>query len=165
MEISDNETRIHWLTNSSTLNQGASATQNNSNNYEDFANDSNIQNSHTVVPEPPLYILVLSTISFVLIFVIGIIGNILVLVVVAFSKNMKTHVNLYLSNLCVADILVLIVCMPTVLIELHTKEVWYFGKVMCEFVFFLLNIIKTRIDSTLVSMPRWIIQSAFSSVI
>lgn len=128
MGFQEDENTLPRLNGTGWIDQGSIMAQNHSSYFMDFSNG-----SHSVVPEPPVYILVLATISFVLIFCIGIIGNILVLVVVVCNRNMKTHVNLYLCNLCVADILVLIVCMPTVLIELHTKDAWYFGETMCEF--------------------------------
>ena len=85
--------------------------------------------------EPPLYIVLTSTLLYVLIFLIGILGNILVTIVITFSHSMKTTVNMYLMNLCVADILVIIVCMPTALADIFTKEVWYFGETMCKYFF------------------------------
>lgn len=85
------------------------------------------------VPEPPEYIVTSITAIYILIFVIGIIGNAVVVIVVGCSRNMRTTVNIYMVNLCVADFLVLLVCMPPILVELHTKDVWYFGPVMCKY--------------------------------
>lgn len=85
------------------------------------------------VPEPPEYIVTSVTSIYILIFVIGIIGNAVVVIVVGCSRNMRTTVNIYMVNLCVADFLVLLVCMPPILVELHTKDVWYFGPVMCKY--------------------------------
>jgi hypothetical protein len=98
-------------------------------------NDSNhnTDNSSDIPPEPPLYIVITSTLLYVLIFLVGILGNILVIIVITFSHSMKTTVNMYLMNLCVADILVIIVCMPTALADIFTKEVWYFGEAMCKY--------------------------------
>lgn len=81
---------------------------------------------------PPLYIVLTSTILYCLIFLIGVAGNIMVIIVIIGSRSMKTTVNKYLLNLCIADVLVIIVCMPTALADIYTKEVWYFGEVMCK---------------------------------
>ncbi|XP_060559278.1 neuromedin-U receptor 2-like [Ruditapes philippinarum] len=106
-------------------------------------NDSNnnTDNSSDIPPEPPLYIVLTSTLLYVLIFLVGILGNILVIIVITFSHSMKTTVNMYLMNLCVADILVIIVCMPTALADIFTKEVWYFGEAMCKAVPFLEHVV------------------------
>lgn len=84
-------------------------------------------------PEFPRYIQVTSTIFYVFIFLLGILGNLLVIVVVCMNRNMKTSVNIYLMNLCVADLLVLIVCMPTALADVYARDVWYFGSLMCKY--------------------------------
>lgn len=40
---------------------------------------------------------------------------------------------IFLVNLSLADLLILLVCMPPVLVELHSKpEVWVLGAAMCE---------------------------------
>jgi hypothetical protein len=90
--------------------------------------------SNKTPTEPPLYIVFISTLLYSLIFLVGIIGNILVVVVIVFSRTMKSPVNMYLMNLCVADVLVIVVCMPTALADIYTKEVWYFGAFMCKYV-------------------------------
>ena len=86
-----------------------------------------------VTPEFPRSFVVICTTFFILIFLFGILGNVCVMSVVCFNRNMKTAVNLYLLNLCVADILVLTICMPTALVEIYTKDAWYFGEVMCKY--------------------------------
>ncbi|CAG5134632.1 unnamed protein product, partial [Candidula unifasciata] len=79
------------------------------------------------VPHVPLYVTIYVTIFNVAIFLVGVIGNILVIVVVAKVKDMRTSINLYLVNLSVADLLVLLVCQPTALLEFYSKERWYLG--------------------------------------
>ena len=75
---------------------------------------------------------VTATVFFAAIFLLGVLGNMLVISVVCFNKNMKSSVNMYLLNLCVADILVLTICMPTTLADIYTKTAWHFGGVMCK---------------------------------
>lgn len=83
-------------------------------------------------PDLPSYMKITSTLFFAIIFLFGVFGNVLVILVVCWNRNMKTSVNIYLMNLCVADILVLTVCMPTVLVDVYARDVWYFGKTMCK---------------------------------
>lgn len=84
-------------------------------------------------PEFPKYIQVTCTIFYVFIFLLGILGNVLVVYVVFMNRNMKTSVNIYLINLCVADLLVLTVCMPTALADVYARDIWYFGSIMCKY--------------------------------
>ena len=93
-------------------------------------NTSYVENNDTI--EPPSYIVFTATILYCLIFLVGVAGNILVIVVIISSRSMKTTVNKYLLNLCIADLMVILVCMPTALADIFTKEVWYFGEFMCK---------------------------------
>ncbi|XP_064601050.1 gastrin/cholecystokinin type B receptor-like [Liolophura sinensis] len=82
-------------------------------------------------PHPPLYILVITTVVCVFEFVIGIIGNLLVAVVIWKNKDMRNSTNFFLLNLSVADLLVIVVCMPSAVMELHARDYWYLGEFMC----------------------------------
>lgn len=82
----------------------------------------------------PLYMRILASIACLIIFVIGVTGNLLVPLVVIKTKYLRNSTNLFLINLSISDLLVLIVCMPTVFIELHSKpEIWLLGESMCKY--------------------------------
>ncbi len=85
------------------------------------------------VPEPPLYILICVSIFYIFIFVLGVIGNCLVVIVIWRNADMRTTTNYFLVNLSIADLLVLVVCMPPSFVDLFTKEVWVFGAAMCKY--------------------------------
>ncbi|ODN00185.1 Orexin receptor type 2 [Orchesella cincta] len=90
-----------------------------------------------VAEEFPYYIRITSTLLCGFILLIGIIGNILVPVVVWRNKDLRSSTNIFLINLSLADLLILLVCMPPVLIELHSKpEVWVLGAAMCKSIYF-----------------------------
>lgn len=82
----------------------------------------------------PYILRAVATIVCVIILVFGVTGNILVPLVVCRTKELCTNsTNVFLINLSIADLLVLIFCMPSVLIELHSKpEVWTLGEIMCK---------------------------------
>ena len=86
----------------------------------------------------PAHMSLIMTISCSLILVVGIIGNCLVPVVIWNNSDLRNSNNLFLLNLSLADILVLCVSMPTVLVEIHQAdpEVWILGRIMCESPFF-----------------------------
>jgi hypothetical protein len=84
--------------------------------------------------EYPLYIRSIASVLSAAILLLGTIGNVLVPLVIFRSKELRNTTNYFLINLSVADLLVIVVCMPTVLIELHSKpEVWVLGAVMCKY--------------------------------
>ncbi len=87
---------------------------------------------NTQVPEPPLYLMICVTIIYIVIFLTGVIGNILVCFVIFKHPDMRTTTNFFLVNLSIADLLVLIICMPPSFVDLYAKEVWHFGHVMCK---------------------------------
>ncbi|XP_067126537.1 growth hormone secretagogue receptor type 1-like [Centruroides vittatus] len=86
----------------------------------------------------PLYIRTCASIVCGLILTLGTIGNLMVPLVVFKNKELRNSTNIFLINLSIADLLVLLVCMPSVLIELHSKpEVWILGEEMCKTVPFV----------------------------
>lgn len=91
-------------------------------------------NGDSLVPEPPMYIMICVSMFYIAIFILGVIGNCLVIIVIWRNADMRTTTNYFLVNLSVADLLVLLVCMPPSFVDLFTKEVWVFGPVMCEYI-------------------------------
>lgn len=57
------------------------------------------------------------TISYLLIFLVCMVGNGVVCFIVVRSKNMRTVTNLFILNLAISDLLVGIFCMPTTLVD------------------------------------------------
>ena len=80
----------------------------------------------------PTYILVWVTMANLLVLVTGLVGNALVIVVVTCVRDMRTPTNLCLMNLSVADLLVLLICQPSSLLEFYAQEKWMLGDFMCK---------------------------------
>ena len=81
----------------------------------------------------PAYMRLLMTLACGLILVVGLVGNCLVPVVIWNNRDLRNSTNLFLLNLSLADILVLGVSMPTVLVEIHHQpEIWILGRAMCK---------------------------------
>lgn len=50
------------------------------------------------------------------------------------TKDMRNSTNIFLTNLSIADLLVLLICTPTVLVEVNTRpETWVLGEEMCKY--------------------------------
>ncbi|XP_077999632.1 neuropeptide FF receptor 2-like [Glandiceps talaboti] len=70
-------------------------------------------------------------VSYLLIFLLCLIGNTLVCLIVMRNPRMHTVTNFFIVNLAVADVLVSIFCMPITLVTNIVKG-WPFGLVMCK---------------------------------
>lgn len=106
-----------------------------------------------IFPKPWTWILIFF--HFV-VFVIGIIGNILVCVAVYRNHTMRTVTNYFIVNLAVADFLVIIFCLPPTVVWDVTMT-WFFGIAMCKTVLFLQSISVTVsvLTLTFISLDRW----------
>ncbi|XP_075903321.1 neuropeptide FF receptor 2a [Nelusetta ayraudi] len=69
--------------------------------------------------------------SYMLIFLVCMVGNGVVCFIVLRSKNMRTVTNLFILNLAVSDLLVGIFCMPTTLLD-NIITGWPFGSLVCK---------------------------------
>jgi len=67
---------------------------------------------------------------FSMFFVLGLIGNSLVLIGIGLNKGMQTSTNLLIFNLALADVLFIIVCIPTTLFSFMGR--WPFTDFGCK---------------------------------
>ncbi|KAG5679840.1 hypothetical protein PVAND_009377 [Polypedilum vanderplanki] len=103
-------------------------------NSTDFYVDQNT----TYEPKIPEYITLTSMIFCIAIMCTGVIGNLMVPIVILKTKDMRNSTNIFLINLSIADLLVLLICTPTVLVEVNSPpETWVLGKEMCKLVPFI----------------------------
>lgn len=72
----------------------------------------------------------------VTVFVGGILGNLLVCLAVYRNRSMRTVTNYFLVNLAVADLMVLIFCLPSTVIW-DVSETWLFGEIACKIIPYL----------------------------
>ncbi|KAL1506200.1 hypothetical protein ABEB36_005602 [Hypothenemus hampei] len=89
-------------------------------------------------PVFPTYIRTTSMVFCIIIMCLGVIGNVMVPIVIFKTKDMRNSTNIFLVNLSIADLMVLLVCTPTVLVEVNSRpETWVLGKEMCKAVPFV----------------------------
>ena len=85
--------------------------------------------------EVSLHTITIALVIYSLIFVIGFFGNGLV-IIIAFFNQTQHHsfgtTNYCLVNLSVADLLLIIVCLPSAILDLFSQEVWYLGHFLCK---------------------------------
>ncbi|KAK7507880.1 hypothetical protein BaRGS_00000845 [Batillaria attramentaria] len=73
---------------------------------------------------------------FGVIFLLGLLGNTLVILVVVSDKNMRNTTNILILALAVADLLFIVFCVPFTAVQ-YAMSVWPFGSVWCKMVQYL----------------------------
>ncbi|WAR28453.1 OX2R-like protein, partial [Mya arenaria] len=106
-----------------------------------------------VIPDAEEWVLIA---AYVLTFVVGVLGNILVFFVVSRNKEMRTVTNVFLVNLAVTDLTVILIIMPLALI-VDVTDTWLFGGAMCKISIALGTMCLTVSILTLcaISLERW----------
>lgn len=97
-----------------------------------FDNISMYFNDGGNIPEIPAYLFIYVTVIISLVFIVGIIGNVLVIAVVCQVRAMRNSTNYFLFSLSIADLCVLLICQPVAVMDFYAKERWYIGEVMCK---------------------------------
>lgn len=90
---------------------------------------------YPVIKVPP-YMIATYSLTYSLVFVLGLVGNILVVLVVLRNPCMRSVTNYFLVNLAIADILVCLFCVP-INLAASLMSGWIFGSLMCKMVPFL----------------------------
>lgn len=83
--------------------------------------------------------------------VLGLIGNSLVVIVVALNPGMRSTTNILIINLAVADLLFVIFCIPFTATD-FVLMYWPFGNVWCKIVQYLIIVTACASVYTLVLM-------------
>ncbi|CAF1443375.1 unnamed protein product [Adineta steineri] len=86
----------------------------------------------------PTYYEWICIILYVIVFIVGTIGNLLVIIVIQRNRSMRTVTNMFIMNLAAADLLVLVFCLPATVVQDVTKT-WFFGLALCKFVNYVQN--------------------------
>nr|XP_029499227.1 neuromedin-U receptor 1-like [Oncorhynchus nerka] len=97
-------------------------------------------------------------ITFLIIFIVGLFGNMLTCSVIVRNKVMRTPTNYYLFSLAVSDLLVLVLGMPLELYEMWSSYPFLFGAGGCYFKTFLFETVcfASILIITVLSVERYI---------
>ncbi len=98
------------------------------------------------------------TFTYILIFITGVLGNLLTCTVITKDRKMRTPTNLYLFSLAISDLLVLIFGMPLEIYELWQNYPFPFGESICCFKIFLFETVcfASVLNVTVLSVERYI---------
>ncbi|XP_051528824.1 neuromedin-U receptor 2 isoform X1 [Myxocyprinus asiaticus] len=98
------------------------------------------------------------TFMYILIFVTGVVGNLLTCTVITKDRKMRTPTNLNLFSLAISDLLVLLFGMPLEIYELWQNYPFPFGESICCFKILLFETVcfASVLNVTVLSMERYI---------
>ena len=87
----------------------------------------------SLYPEPAEWVLI---VVYALTFFVDLIGNVLVCFAIWRNNNMRTITNMFIVNLSIADLSVIILCLPSALL-IDVTETWFLGNTFCKIHMFL----------------------------
>jgi hypothetical protein len=79
----------------------------------------------------PLFVEQLILFIYSLIFLIGVVGNIMTIIIIKYNTHLRTPTNFYLLNLTVSDLMILMCNLPLEMLEIHHRE-WPLSIVFCK---------------------------------
>ncbi|XP_013773150.2 thyrotropin-releasing hormone receptor-like [Limulus polyphemus] len=121
-----------------------------------------IISTSTTLPEPsfyPMHYRIIGTTFQGLIFLTGVLGNIMVVIVVTKTRSMLTTTNCYLVNLSLADLMVLVASVPNEVLSYYLLgDEWIWGRAGCVIFIFLqyLGINASSLSITAFTVERYI---------
>lgn len=115
-------------------------------NFDSYANVTNCTNDYCIPDEDYIELMVqhifpkfsywVLIAMHSIVFVVGLIGNALVCMAVYRNHSMRTVTNYFIVNLAVADLLVLLICLPPSVLW-DVTETWFLGLKLCKAVPYL----------------------------
>ncbi|XP_013407956.1 orexin receptor type 2 [Lingula anatina] len=93
---------------------------------------------------------------YIIVFVMGLVGNFLVCYAVWKNPNMRTVTNIFLVNLAIADFMVILICLPSTCLEDITYT-FFMGPIMCKIVKYLqpASVCVSVLTLTAIALERW----------
>ncbi|XP_061195571.1 orexin receptor type 2-like [Saccostrea echinata] len=107
-----------------------------------------------ITPDPEHWVLIG---MFVVIFLLGLGGNLLVCLAVWKNHNLRTLTNVHLVNLAVADFLVVAICLPPTLLH-DAMESWFLGTLGCKVVTYFqkVSVLVSVLTLTTIGLERYL---------
>nr|XP_015825127.2 growth hormone secretagogue receptor a [Nothobranchius furzeri] len=137
------------------------------NNSECLSHNCSWEETHntteiTDLPGPPLNyysipLLTVITVACTLLFLVGVAGNVMTILVVSRFRDMRTTTNLYLCSMAVSDLLIFL-CMPLDLYRMWRYRPWRFGDALCKLFQFVSEscTYSTILNITALSVERYL---------
>lgn len=103
-------------------------------------------------------LMIVEYVLFTIIFIVGVVGNILVCLVILKTPSMRSTRNYLIVNLAIADITVALVCIPFDVIIRVYGEHWVLGAGLCKIIWPSMTLVTTCSAATLaaISYDRYV---------
>ncbi|XP_064626971.1 orexin receptor type 2-like isoform X2 [Lineus longissimus] len=100
-----------------------------------------------------IYVLI---VLYIIVFIVGLVGNFLVCFAVWRNPHMRTVTNYFIVNLAVADFMVILFCLTPTLLE-DVRHTWYFGAILCRILKYLqqISVSVSVLTLSCISIERW----------
>ncbi|XP_060602876.1 neuropeptide SIFamide receptor-like isoform X2 [Ruditapes philippinarum] len=109
----------------------------------------------TVVDVPlikqPEHMIIVYCVSYVLVFVIGLIGNSFVIAVIYKDPSMRNVTNYFILNMSVADIIIAVFCVPFTLLG-NIYSGWRYGAFLCKITPYVQSVVQCASVNTLAAI-------------
>nr|AKQ63032.1 excitatory peptide receptor 1 [Platynereis dumerilii] len=117
-------------------------------------NDAAVQTIGMIHNTPEAFVV---PIVFALIFIVGVVGNGLLIFIVLHNKNMRNVPNVFIVSLALGDLLLILISVPFTA-TIYTFTEWPYGEVMCKIIEFLqaLSLGVSVFTLTMLSYDRYI---------
>lgn len=93
------------------------------------------------------FVIIMGVVAFV-----GLVGNIVVIIVYLFDKNLKSFTNYQFVNLSITDILIVLTCLPVGMLDMINEGEWILGEFVCYADHFIENLLTSVSSLTLISI-------------
>jgi hypothetical protein len=80
----------------------------------------------------PLFIEKLILTIYSIIFLVGLVGNIMTIIIIKYNAYLRTPTNFYLLNLAVSDLMMLMCNLPLEMLEIYNRQ-WPLSVIFCKF--------------------------------
>lgn len=97
---------------------------------------------------------------YILVVVVGVVGNYLLLYVICRTRKMHNVTNFFIGNLAFSDMLMCVTCVPFTLAYAFNPHGWVFGRSMCYLVFLIqpVTVYVSVFTLTAIAVDRWVDQ-------
>jgi hypothetical protein len=79
---------------------------------------------------------ILFTVYYMFVSLVGVIGNITVVLFFLFKSRLKQYLRLLFANLSALNVFVLLICLPNTMQDIYMPNKWIYGEFTCNFNYF-----------------------------
>lgn len=106
----------------------------------------------TNVIEEPFGLKIVLRLFYVVVFAVGLCGNLLVCMVVVQQRRMRTVINYFTLNLALSDLIFIIIYLPSQMAAFENNQNWLLGNIGCRIIYSIVPVCLTTSIATLLAI-------------